>query len=47
MNNFNIFNINIRLSVLYKSDKILIIFKNHDNFKIRVIKIKKLIKKFF
>ena len=47
MYDINIFNINIKLSVFYKNYNFLIIIKNHDNFKIRIIKTKKLIKKFF
>ena len=38
MSDINMFNINIKLSVLYKDDCVLIIFKNHDNFKIRIVK---------
>ena len=34
MSDINIFNINIKLNVLYKSDNALIIFKNNNNFKI-------------
>ena len=45
MSDINIFNINMKLSVFYKNDNALIIFKNNNNFKIRVFKIKKLIKK--
>ena len=34
MSDINIFNINIKLNVLYKDDNALIIFKNNNNFKI-------------
>ena len=47
INNVNIFNINIKLSVFYEGDYVLIILKNHDNFKIRIVKSQKLIKKIF
>ena len=47
INDINIFNTNIKLSVLCESDYVLIIFKNHNNFKIRIIKSQKLIKKIF
>ena len=33
----NIFNINIKLRVLYKSDYVLIIIKNHDNCEIKIV----------
>ena len=35
---------NIKLNIFYKNDNVLIIFKNNNNFKIRIIEIKKLIK---
>ena len=47
MCDINIFNTNIKLNVFYENYNFLIIIKNHDNFKIRIIKTKKLIKKFF
>ena len=47
MNNVNVFNINMKLNVFYKNDCALIIFKNHDNLKIQIIKSQKLIKKVF
>ena len=47
INNVNIFNANIKLSIFYKNDNVLIIFKNYNNFKIRIIKSQKLIKKIF
>ena len=34
----------MKLNVFYKGDNVLIIFKNNNNFKIRIIKMKKLIK---
>ena len=45
MSDINVFNINIKLSVLCESDYVLIIFKNHDDFKIRIVRPQKLIKK--
>ena len=39
MNDINVFNANIKLSVFYESDYVLIIFKNHDNFEIRIVKL--------
>ena len=39
MNNVNVFNVNIKLNVFCESDCVLIIFKNHDNFKIRIVKL--------
>ena len=47
MNDINVFNASIKLCVLYKNDYILIISKNHNNLKIRIIKSQKLIKKIF
>ena len=47
MNNVNMFNISIKLNVFYKNDYVLIIIKNFNNFKIRIIKSQKLIKKVF
>ena len=38
------FNINIKLNIFYKSNYILIIIKNNNNFRVYIIKIKKLIK---
>ena len=43
----NMFNTNMKLSVFYENYNFLIIIENHDNFKIRIIKTKKLIKKKF
>ena len=34
MGDIDIFNINMKLNVLYKGDNVLIILKNHDNLKI-------------
>ena len=34
MNNINMFNANMKLSVFCENDNVLIIFKNNDNFKI-------------
>ena len=41
------FNANIKLNVFCENDCVLIIFKNHDNLKIRIVKSQKLIKKIF
>ena len=41
------FNVSIKLSVLYKNDYVLIILQNHDNLEIRIVKSQKLIKKIF
>ena len=38
MNNVNVFNASIKLNVFYKNDYVLIIFKDHDNFKIQIVK---------
>ena len=43
----NIFNANIKLSVFCENYNILIIIEDYDNFKIQIIKTKKLIKIFF
>ena len=43
INNVDIFNINMKLNVFYENDNVLIIFKNNDNFKIRIVEMKKLI----
>ena len=43
MNDVNVFNINMKLSVFYENDYVLIIFKDHDNLKIKIIKSQKLI----
>ena len=38
MSDINVFNVNIKLNVLCENDCVLIIFKNHNNFKIRIVK---------
>ena len=38
MNNINMFNASIKLSVFYKNDYALIVLKDYNNFKIRIIK---------
>ena len=45
INDIDIFNINMKLNIFYEGNNVLFIFKNYNNFKIRVIEIKKLIKK--
>ena len=45
MSDINIFNANIKLNVLCESDYVLIIIKDYNDFKIRIIKSQKLIKK--
>ena len=47
MSDINIFNINIKLSVFCESDYVLIVFKDYNNFEIRIVKSQKLIKKVF
>ena len=47
MNNVNVFDVSIKLYILYKNDYILIIFKDHNNFEIRIVKSQKLIEKVF
>ena len=34
----NVFDASIKLSVFCKSDCVLIVFKDHNNFKIRIVK---------
>ena len=41
----NVFDASIKLNIFYKNDYVLIIIKNHINFKIRIIKSQKLIEK--
>ena len=41
------FNASIKLSVFCENDYVLIIFKNHNNFEIQIIKSQKLIEKIF
>ena len=38
MNDINVFNVNIKLNVFCEGDCVLIVFENHDNFKIRIVK---------
>ena len=38
MSDINVFNANMKLNVFCESDCVLIVFKNHDNLKIRIIK---------
>ena len=47
MNNVNVFNASMKLNVFCENDCALIVFKNHDNFEIQIIKSQKLIKKIF
>ena len=47
ISDINIFNASIKLSVLYENNYILIIIENYNNLKIQIVKLKKLIKKFF
>ena len=47
MSDVNVFNVNMKLSVFYKSDCVLIILKDYDDFEIRIIKSQKLIEKVF
>ena len=47
MSDVNVFNANIKLSVFCENDYVLIIFKNYNDFKIRIVKSQKLIKNFF
>ena len=45
MSDINMFNASIKLSVLYENDYVLIILKDHNNLKVRIVKSQKLIKK--
>ena len=47
MSDINVFDMNMKLNVFYKSDCVWIIFKNHNNFKIRIVTSQKLIEKVF
>ena len=47
MSDINVFNANMKLSVFCESDCVLIIFKNYNNLKIRIVKSQKLIEKIF
>ena len=38
MNDVNVFDASMKLNVFYKNDYILIIFKNHNDFEIRIVK---------
>ena len=38
MNDINVFNASMKLNVFYKNNYVLIIFKDYNNFKIRIIK---------
>ena len=39
MNDINVFDASMKLSVFYENDYVLIIFKNHNNFEIRIVKL--------
>ena len=45
MSDVNVFNANMKLSVFYKSDYVLIIIKDYNNLEIKIVKSQKLIKK--
>ena len=47
MSDVNVFDVNMKLNVFYEGDCVLIVFKDHNNFKIRIVKSQKLIKKVF
>ena len=47
MNDINVFDVSMKLNVLYKNDYALIIIKDHNDLKIRIIKSQKLIKEIF
>ena len=47
MSDVNVFNISIKLNVFCENDYVLIILKDHNNLKIRIVKSQKLIKKIF
>ena len=47
MSDVNVFNANMKLSVLYKNDYALIIIKDYNNFDIRIVKSQTLINKIF
>ena len=38
MNDVNVFDASMKLNVFYKNDCILIIFKNYNDFEIRIVK---------
>ena len=39
MNNVNVFNVSMKLSIFCENDYILIVFKDYNNLKIRIIKL--------
>ena len=45
MGDVNVLNASIKLSVLCEGDCVLIVIENHNNFRIRIVEPKKLIKK--
>ena len=47
MSDINVFDANMKLSVFCENDCVLIIFKDYNNLKIRIVKSQKLIKKVF
>ena len=47
INDINVFDVSIKLSVFYENDYVLMIFKDHDDLEIRIVKSQKLIKKVF
>ena len=47
MSDVNVFNASIKLNVFCESDCVLIVFKDHNNLKIRIVKSQKLIEKIF
>ena len=47
MSDINVFNANIKLSIFCENNYVLIIIKDYNNFKIRIVKSQKLIKKIF
>ena len=38
MSDINVFDMNMKLNILCENDCVLIVFKNHDNFEIRIVK---------
>ena len=38
MNDVNVFNMSIKLNIFYKNDCVLIVFKDYNNFEIRIVK---------
>ena len=47
MNSINVFNTNIKLNVFYEGDCVLIIIKDYNNLKVRIVRSQKLIEKIF